>query len=279
MLRIRSEQLAALERAPLRELEGALCRHARTYFPRARQLDDAVLRPVVAGAVARAMALGMRSERSLCRFVGLVLEYGAGFETDPSLAWMRKYLDDAGVADPEERVARLHTAVAVRRERGEDETEDGAEDAEDEAEDETEDETEDATEDETEDATEDETEDAEDEEEEDRLEDENTTAMNKTSASDLTAAAAAADQASLEDAAGVVQGCALAPSDWIEIVLLGEDGREVPDEAYAIVLPDGSKREGKVDARGRARVDGIPSGTCRVTFPRLDLEAWECTQG
>jgi hypothetical protein len=66
-------------------------------------------------------------------------------------------------------------------------------------------------------------------------------------------------------------------TDWTEIELLGEDGNEVPDEVYAIVLPDGSKRQGKLDAQGRARLDGVPSGRCQVTFPRLDLEAWETT--
>jgi hypothetical protein len=103
--------------------------------------------------------------------------------------------------------------------------------------------------------------------------------MNGTNGSELSAAAAAADDASPDDATGVVQGCPLAHPDWIEIELLDEDGTAVPNEVYTIVLPDGSKRQGKLDARGLARIDGIPSGTCRVTFPRLDLDAWESTHG
>src|SRR5262245_25863398 len=123
MLRIRQEQLAALERAPRRELEAALAWHARTYFARARELDDAALRRLVAEALERATAVGMRSERSMYRFVNLVMEYGAEFDSDPELGWMKEYLDDPDVPDADERLARLHTAVLVRREREEEEEE------------------------------------------------------------------------------------------------------------------------------------------------------------
>lgn len=61
---------------------------------------------------------------------------------------------------------------------------------------------------------------------------------------------------------------------WIEIQLLGEDDQPIPGERYRIELPDGSVREGQLDDRGLARVDGIDPGSCVVTFPRLDEEAW-----
>jgi hypothetical protein len=61
---------------------------------------------------------------------------------------------------------------------------------------------------------------------------------------------------------------------WIEIVLLGEDGQGIADEAYVLELPDGEVRRGKLDATGRARVDGIAEGTCTVRFPNLDEHAW-----
>jgi len=62
---------------------------------------------------------------------------------------------------------------------------------------------------------------------------------------------------------------------WIEVELIGMDDRPIPGELYRIALPDGSKVEGRLDARGRARVHGIDPGTCDVTFPNLDSEAWE----
>jgi type VI secretion system secreted protein VgrG len=63
---------------------------------------------------------------------------------------------------------------------------------------------------------------------------------------------------------------------WIEIVLEDEAGKPVPGEAYRITLPDGTTlAEGTLDEKGFARVDNIDPGTCKVTFPNLDKEAWE----
>jgi hypothetical protein len=62
---------------------------------------------------------------------------------------------------------------------------------------------------------------------------------------------------------------------WVEIELLGMDGSPIPGEAYKVTLPDGAVKEGRLDDRGRARVDNIDPGQCEVTFPALDEEAWE----
>lgn len=62
---------------------------------------------------------------------------------------------------------------------------------------------------------------------------------------------------------------------WVEIELVGMDGNPIPEERYRIELATGEVHEGVLDARGRARVDGIDPGTCKVTFPALDEEAWE----
>lgn len=62
---------------------------------------------------------------------------------------------------------------------------------------------------------------------------------------------------------------------WVEIELIGMDGSPIPDERYRIELATGEVHEGVLDARGRARVDGIDPGTAKVTFPALDEEAWE----
>src|SRR5881227_2766391 len=63
---------------------------------------------------------------------------------------------------------------------------------------------------------------------------------------------------------------------WIEINLVDEEGQPVPGEPYVITLPDGSTvADGTLDQKGFARVDGIDPGTCKVTFPNLDKEAWD----
>ncbi len=63
---------------------------------------------------------------------------------------------------------------------------------------------------------------------------------------------------------------------WIEIELVDEEDEPVPGEKYKITLPDGETiAEGTLDNNGFARVEGIDKGTCKITFPELDKEAWE----
>lgn len=65
-------------------------------------------------------------------------------------------------------------------------------------------------------------------------------------------------------------------TSWIEIVLIDEADQPVPGEPYEITLADGETvASGTLDHKGFARVEGIEPGTCKVTFPRLDKDAWE----
>lgn len=69
-----------------------------------------------------------------------------------------------------------------------------------------------------------------------------------------------------------VQKC---PLVWIKIELVDEEDQPVPKEKYRIELPNGKPREGILDSKGFARIDGIDPGTCKITFPNLDKDAWE----
>jgi hypothetical protein len=62
---------------------------------------------------------------------------------------------------------------------------------------------------------------------------------------------------------------------WIEIELVTEDGAPVCDEDYSIVTPDGQEILGKTDAKGRARLEGLLPGSCRIRFTKLDANAWK----
>lgn len=64
------------------------------------------------------------------------------------------------------------------------------------------------------------------------------------------------------------------PTSWVAIRLVDDDGDPVPYRRYRIETPEGTTREGILDDQGRARVDGIEPGTCRVTFPGLDARMW-----
>lgn len=62
---------------------------------------------------------------------------------------------------------------------------------------------------------------------------------------------------------------------WIEVQLLGEDDRAIAREEYVMELPDGTHKRGFLDGDGFVRLAGLVSGTCKISFPRLDRDAWE----
>ena len=62
---------------------------------------------------------------------------------------------------------------------------------------------------------------------------------------------------------------------WIAIELKDEDGDPVAGAAYEITLPDGQVNSGKLDDKGKARVDGIKPGYCQISFPEIDAREWK----
>lgn len=61
---------------------------------------------------------------------------------------------------------------------------------------------------------------------------------------------------------------------WIAIELIGEDEQPIPGIAFAVTLPGGTVKEGKLDDKGSAVFMEVPPGICQVSFPELDQEAW-----
>ncbi len=60
---------------------------------------------------------------------------------------------------------------------------------------------------------------------------------------------------------------------WVEIELLDMEGRPVPHERYWIKLPDGTVREGVLDAMGCAYFDDLDPGQCTIRWLGRDEEA------
>ena len=61
---------------------------------------------------------------------------------------------------------------------------------------------------------------------------------------------------------------------WVEVQLVGEDDSPIPGHPYEIELPGGRLVKGNLDAEGKVRLESIPPGQCRVSFPDLDKSAW-----
>lgn len=64
-------------------------------------------------------------------------------------------------------------------------------------------------------------------------------------------------------------------TSWIEIELIDEEDQPVPGMPFEVTLSDGSVYTGTLDNKGFYRVDKIPPGECKVSFPTLDQEALE----
>ncbi len=64
-------------------------------------------------------------------------------------------------------------------------------------------------------------------------------------------------------------------TSWIEIELIDMEDGPVPGERYIVTLPDGTEKEGTIGSTGIVKVSCDSPGTCKLTFPDLDEEAWE----
>jgi hypothetical protein len=62
---------------------------------------------------------------------------------------------------------------------------------------------------------------------------------------------------------------------WIEIVLVDEDGAGVEGIKYSIIAPDNNEYTGNTGPDGFARVDNIPAGQCKISFPELDRDSYK----
>jgi hypothetical protein len=63
---------------------------------------------------------------------------------------------------------------------------------------------------------------------------------------------------------------------WIEIYLVDMEGKPMPGVRYRITPPGGGEpKEDVLNEYGQAGYYQIEPGTCRVTFPDLDADAWE----
>lgn len=84
-----------------------------------------------------------------------------------------------------------------------------------------------------------------------------------------------AAEVTVTDGGSVVAKIVVPTVTWIEIKLVREDGAAIPDETYVVTAPNGREFTGKTDANGMGRVEGVVPGSCKISFPGLDQDAWE----
>lgn len=62
---------------------------------------------------------------------------------------------------------------------------------------------------------------------------------------------------------------------WIEIVLADMDGNPMPGVKYRITPPNGEMKEDFLNEYGQGGYYDIESGSCKISFPDLDKDAWD----
>jgi hypothetical protein len=72
--------------------------------------------------------------------------------------------------------------------------------------------------------------------------------------------------------AGAVLPCQQA---WVEVQMLDETRAPVPALECEVVGPNGEVHHGVTDENGIFRVDGVPPGSCQISFPALDGKVWK----
>jgi hypothetical protein len=63
--------------------------------------------------------------------------------------------------------------------------------------------------------------------------------------------------------------------EWLGIELKGGSGKPVPGAAWHVTLPNGDPVEGRLDANGKTRLEGLDPGQCTVKFPELDRRGFK----
>ena len=75
--------------------------------------------------------------------------------------------------------------------------------------------------------------------------------------------------------AGAVKNDATdAAGAWVEIELVDDAGQPYANTRYRIELKGGKVVEGTLDENGKARVEGVPEGSGRLSFPDIDARLW-----
>jgi hypothetical protein len=111
MLKIRSEQMAAMDQLALKQFEDRTVAELEQSFPKhARLLGKEKLSGIVHGGFERARAYGLKSRDGLRLFVELTLLLGHGFDLDPMVSWAAEILNDRETEEAA-RVERLFQKV------------------------------------------------------------------------------------------------------------------------------------------------------------------------
>lgn len=106
MLRIREDQMNALQRPALEDFIDEMTLHVHEHFAEeSAQLGVESVRARVEQGVRSAESHGVVSPRGVCKYINLMMIFGPDFDANPRTApWVQPILNDITVPDPTARM-------------------------------------------------------------------------------------------------------------------------------------------------------------------------------
>jgi hypothetical protein len=116
LLRVRAEQMVALESSPRGVFERWVEAHLERCFPDhcSRLRGDSGVRDFIAHGIERARVHGITSQREVCKYIDLMVTLGRDFDTDLALSWAGEILRDPAKISERARVRRVILGVVAR---------------------------------------------------------------------------------------------------------------------------------------------------------------------
>lgn len=98
MLKLRTEQVAALADERGAEFAGRMLTHLCRCFPAAtRTMSDRDIHAAIRHGRDRAVSYGITTERGVCKYLNLMFVFGRDFDRDPGCAWAGEILGGARI--------------------------------------------------------------------------------------------------------------------------------------------------------------------------------------
>lgn len=106
MLRIRDDQLYALKAPALEDFVDEMVLHVHEFFPdECVELGPDAIRGLVEKGIEKAASFGIVSPRGVCKYINMIMAFGADFDTKPeTAAWALPILRDESIPDPNARM-------------------------------------------------------------------------------------------------------------------------------------------------------------------------------
>ena len=119
MLTIRKEQLAVFGPLGKKAFEDRMITHLKKVFPeQSESLGEPKLRKIIQYGTQRAASYKIISERDVCKYIDLMILYGADFDKDPKLPWAQSILQNKGIKDPTIKIDNLFNAAKAQENDG-----------------------------------------------------------------------------------------------------------------------------------------------------------------